>query len=133
MLEAIAIISFLLLLFFALVPLRAWFTVRGDDLDIPLKQLIGMRIRRVDPFIIINAMRRAREAGIDDADSDCLEAHFLSGSSVNGFIDVLEVGRKAGIVIPFKEACMMYIRNEDLMEEIQRKIKEKGYVQREEA
>ena len=51
-------------MFLYFVPLGLWFGAVFAKVYIPIAQLIGMRIRKVPPAIIINALVSATKAGL---------------------------------------------------------------------
>jgi uncharacterized protein YqfA (UPF0365 family) len=76
----VAVIIFLWL-FFYFIPLGLWFSAVFAKVYVPIGQLIGMRIRKVPPAIILNALINSSKAGLQ-LNRDDLEAHYLAGGNV---------------------------------------------------
>ena len=77
----------LLILFFYYVPFLLWLNAKVSGVNISLVQLFLMRIRKVPPSVIVNAMIEAHKAGLNQIRRDDLEAHYLAGGHVaKGFM-----------------------------------------------
>lgn len=85
------------ILFFYFVPIGLWITAyfSGVRLNI-LRDLVGMRLRKVPPDVIIKALITATKAGIP-IDLARLEAHYLAGGNVQRVVNALISADKAGI------------------------------------
>ena len=73
----IAAIIFLLIIFCVVIPIPLWIAAVFSGVKIKISSLVGMRLRRVPPQIILSAMIQAKKADLHDVTSDALEAHFL--------------------------------------------------------
>src|SRR5215470_7342359 len=73
----------LLSIFFYYVPFVLWITARASGVNISLLQLFLMRLRKVPPPVIVNAMIEAHKAGLKNIARDQLEAHYLAGGHVD--------------------------------------------------
>ena len=82
------LILILLSIFLTLVPVGLWITAYFSGVKIKMATLIGMRLRRVAPSLIVNPMIKATKAGLE-INIDELEAHFLAGGNVNTLVDAL--------------------------------------------
>lgn len=105
----VALISFFLagiffLLFLYFVPLGLWIRALADDVHVSLPHLVGMRLRRVPPDVIVQALVGARKVRLD-VQAEILEAHFLAGGNVLGVINALIAADKATIDLDFERAC----------------------------
>ena len=78
----IAVIVFGLILY--MIPIRHWIAAMFSGVPVGIFALIGMRLRRVPPAEIVDALIQVRKAGID-VRADTLEAHYLAGG--NGVCD----------------------------------------------
>lgn len=72
----------LLIIFFYYVPFLLWISAKVSGVNISLLQLFLMRIRKVPPYVITQAMIEAHKAGLKTLTRDELEAHYLAGGHV---------------------------------------------------
>ena len=100
------IIAFFTFLYF--VPVNLWITAIFSGVRVGLVELVFMRIRKVPPSLVVNALITATKAGLtiqDTEDSAArrklktsdLETHYLAGGNVPTVI-------KALISVPFGHA-----------------------------
>ena len=79
----IAVIVILILsLFFRFVPVGLWITAYFSGVKLKISNLVGMRLRRVSPSMIVQPMIKATKAGLN-IDINELEAHYLAGGDIN--------------------------------------------------
>ena len=69
----------LLILFFYFIPVGLWISALAARVHIGIGELIGMRLRRVPPRIILGSQISATKAGLDISTA-FLEAHFLASN-----------------------------------------------------
>ena len=93
-----------LIVFLYYVPFLLWLSARVSGVSISLIQLFLMRIRKVPPSIIVNAMIEAHKAGLVSVRRDDLEAHYLAGGHVARVVHALVSANKANIDLSFKMA-----------------------------
>jgi uncharacterized protein YqfA (UPF0365 family) len=116
---AIALLIVILLsLFFTLVPVGLWVTAYFSGVKIKMATLIGMRLRRVAPSIIVNPMIKATKAGLSIV-IDELEAHFLAGGNVNTLVDALIAAQRANIPLEFERAAAIDLAGRNVLEAVQ--------------
>ncbi|RQW07241.1 MAG: UPF0365 family protein, partial [Calditrichaeota bacterium] len=53
-----------LILFFYIIPIGLWITAIAARVRIRLGSLIGMRLRKIPPSLIVNALINAQKAGL---------------------------------------------------------------------
>src|SRR5579859_6570012 len=95
------IIAFFMFLDF--VPVGLWITAIFAGVKITIGELIGMRIRKVPPGIIVNSLITAIKAGLQVTTRE-LETHYLAGGNVPNVIRALISAEKANINLSFKQA-----------------------------
>lgn len=123
----IALIVFsvvILWLFFYYVPLGLWITAIFSGVPIGIGALIGMRLRKVPPTVIVNAMISATKAGLT-VDRDALEAHYLAGGSVQNVTSALIAADKANIPLDFKMATAIDLAGRDVLQAVQMSVNPK--------
>jgi uncharacterized protein YqfA (UPF0365 family) len=111
-------------LFFYFVPLGLWFSAVFARVYVSIGQLIGMRIRKVPPGIIINALVSATKAGLKLNCND-LEAHYLAGGNVRSVVNALISADKANIPLDFKAATAIDLAGRDVLEAVQMSVNPK--------
>lgn len=120
---AAAIIVFIWL-FFYFVPLGLWFSAVFAKVYVPIWQLIGMRIRKVPPFVILSNLVSATKAGLN-LNADELEAHYLAGGNVKQVVNALISADKANIPLDFKAATAIDLAGRNVFEAVQMSVNPK--------
>ncbi|MCC8170488.1 MAG: flotillin-like protein FloA [Parabacteroides sp.] len=115
----------LLVIFFYYVPFMLWISARASDVKISLVQLFLMRIRKVPPSIIVNALIEAHKAGIKTLTRDELEAHYLAGGHVEKVVHALVSAAKANIDLPFQMATAIDLAGRDVFDAVQMSVNPK--------
>lgn len=110
--------------FFYFIPLGLWFSAVFARVYVPIGQLIGMRIRKVPPSIIINALVSATKAGLK-LNRDDMEAHYLAGGNVRSVVNALISADKANIDLDFKSATAIDLAGRDVLEAVQMSVNPK--------
>jgi len=120
---AVAVIVFIWL-FFYFIPLGLWFSAVFARVFVPIWQLIGMRIRKVPPSIILNNLVSATKAGLQ-LKVDDLEAHYLAGGNVKQVVNALISADKANIPLDFKAATAIDLAGRNVFEAVQMSVNPK--------
>lgn len=105
-----------------LVPLRLWIAARASGVPITIISLIGMRLRRVPPHLIVDPQITAVKAGINIT-SNQLEAHYLAGGNVQRVINALISADKANIPLSFERAAAIDLAGRDVLEAVHMSVK----------
>lgn len=121
----IVLVILLLVLFFYYVPFLLWLSAKVSGVNISLIQLFLMRIRKVPPSIIVNAMIEAHKAGLSSISRDELEAHYLAGGHVVRVVHALVSAAKANIDLSFKTATGIDLAGRDVFEAVQMSVNPK--------
>ncbi len=100
------------------VPLNLYITAIFSNVRVGIIDLVAMRLRRVPPAIIVNAMINATKAGLH-LDKDALEAHYMAGGRVKQVVDALISADKANIPLDFKTATAIDLAGRDVFEAVQ--------------
>lgn len=98
-----------------------WVSALLSGVSINLFQLLFMRIRKVPPSIIVNAMVTTHKAGIK-LTRDELEAHFLAGGHVPSVVIALISADKANIALTFQQAAAIDLAGRDVLEAVQTSV-----------
>lgn len=110
------IFSVFFLLYF--IPVGLWISALASGVPISIVDLIAMRLRKVPPAVIVNAMITAQKAGIP-VEKDFLEAHYLAGGHVIKVVNALVSADKANIDLSFKDATAIDLAGRDVLEAVQ--------------
>ena len=121
------IIIFIAAFFFFFVyfiPVRLWISAIASGVKISLFSLIGMRLRRVDPFIIVPSIIMVHKAGLT-LNSDPLEAHYLAGGDVIRVVKALISADKANLDLKFEKSCAIDLAGRDVLEAVETSVNPK--------
>ena len=121
----VIVLFVLILLFFYFVPIGLWITAYFSGVRVRIiRDLIGMRLRKVPPQKIIRPMIAATKAGIS-VDVDKLEAHYLAGGNVQNVINALISADKANINLTFERATAIDLAGRDVFEAVKMSVNPK--------
>ncbi|PIW70136.1 MAG: hypothetical protein COW08_03460, partial [Ignavibacteriales bacterium CG12_big_fil_rev_8_21_14_0_65_30_8] len=117
----IAIILFLFV-FLYFVPIGLFITAYFSGVKLKIFQdLVGMRLRKVPPVVIVRSMITATKAGIK-VEVGKLEAHYLAGGNVIKVINALISADKANIDLPFERATAIDLAGRDVLEAVKMSV-----------
>lgn len=106
-----------LFLFTYLIPVRLWITAFAAGIKISIFSLVGMRLRRVPPAIVVNPQIMAVKAGLTVSENE-LEAHYLAGGNVFKVVNALIAADKANIKLNFARAAAIDLAGRDVLEAV---------------
>ena len=115
----------LLVLFFYYVPFFLWLSAKVSGVNISLFQLFLMRIRKVPPTVIGNALIEGHKAGLKELRRDDLEAHYLAGGHVEKVVHALVSASKANIDLSFQMATAIDLAGRDVFNAVQMSVNPK--------
>jgi uncharacterized protein YqfA (UPF0365 family) len=101
-----------------------WFSAVFAKVYVPIGQIIAMRIRKVPPSVILNALVASSKAGLK-LNADELEAHFLAGGNVPLVVNALISADKANIDLPFNMATAIDLAGRDVLEAVKMSVNPK--------
>ncbi|QCK16462.1 flotillin-like protein FloA [Mangrovivirga cuniculi] len=110
------------LMFFQIFGL--WLSALLSKVYINLFQLFFMRLRKVPPSVIVNAMITSSKAGLS-LTRDELEAHYLAGGNVPQVTNALISADKANIALDFQQAAAIDLAGRDVFEAVQTSVNPK--------
>ena len=114
----------LIVLFFYFIPLGLWVSAFSAGVKVGIANLIGMRLRRVAPALIISPMIKSHKAGLD-VNTDQLEAHYLAGGNVDRVVDALIAAQRAEIELTFEKAAAIDLAGRDVLKAVQMSVNPK--------
>ena len=118
----IAVIVFCLILY--MIPVRHWIAAMFSGVPVGIFALIGMRLRRVPPAEIVDALIQVRKAGID-VRADTLEAHYLAGGNVSRVVAALVAADKANMDLSIQRATAIDLAGRDVLEAVKMSVNPK--------
>jgi len=115
----IGLIMLALIVFMYFIPVGLWVTAYFSGVKVKLvRDLIGMRLRKVPPTHIVRPLITAHKAGIF-VDAPQLEAHYLAGGHVQRVVNALISADKANIDLTFERATAIDLAGRDVFEAVQ--------------
>lgn len=111
-----AVIALFLILY--ILPVNLWFTAQLSGVKVNLLNLVLMRLRKVSPSLVVNAMITSTKAGLNITSND-IETHYLAGGNVNNVIKALISADKANIPLDFKLATAIDLAGRDVFDAVQ--------------
>ncbi|MEO0472794.1 MAG: flotillin-like protein FloA [Bacteroidota bacterium] len=122
----VSVISLLLLgALFYYVPIGLWVTAVFSGVRLSIGQLIGMRLRRVKPSVIVEELIKAKKADLQDVRLTNLEAHYLAKGNINTVVDALISAKNAGIALTFAQAAAIDLAGRDVLQAVRDSVNTK--------
>lgn len=113
-----------IIIFFYFIPLNLWITAVFSGVRISLTNLIFMRIRKVPPTLVVNALINSTKAGLKVSTNE-VETHYLAGGNVNSVIRAMISADKANIPLDWKAATAINLAGRDVLEAVQMSVNPK--------
>ena len=104
--------------------LGLWVQALFSGAHVGLLSMVGMRIRKVNPRLIVTSKIMAVKAGIE-IPVGLLEAHFLAGGNVMRVVQSLIAADKASIPLNFKQATAIDLAGRNVLEAVQMSVNPK--------
>ncbi|HOW97212.1 MAG TPA: flotillin-like protein FloA [Kiritimatiellia bacterium] len=118
---AIAVLVLIGLFFYFL---KVWIRAAMSGARVSLFNLVGMKLRRVPPTLIVDARIRMVKAGMD-LQTDPLEAHYLAGGNVINVVQALIAADKANIDLSFQRAAAIDLAGRDVYDAVRTSVNPK--------
>lgn len=120
----IAIAVLLLIVLFWVVPVALFIQALLSGAFVGIGALIGMRLRGVNPKVIVQSRISAIKAGIM-VSTNQLETHYLAGGNIIRVVQALISADKANISLPFERACAIDLAGRDVLEAVKMTVNPK--------
>ena len=114
----------LLIFFFTFVPIGLAISAGASGVHVGLFQLIGMRIRKVNPHKIVEPLIKATKAGLN-LNINKMEAHYMAGGNVDRVVNALITAQRAGIPLDFEKSCAIDLAGRDVLSAVQMSVSPK--------
>ncbi|MBN2450773.1 MAG: flotillin-like protein FloA [Lentisphaeria bacterium] len=112
----------LVILFVVISFLNVWIYAFAAKAHVSFLTLVGMKLRKVPPMLIVEAVVRLKKAGLYKTTTDDLEAHFLAGGDVLNVVNALIAADKAGIELTFEQAAAIDLAGRDVFEAVRMSV-----------
>ncbi len=116
----LGVVVFILLCVF-LYFFKVWIRALASGARVTIASLIGMKLRKVSPLVIVDARIMAVKAGMEISTND-LETHYLAGGNVNKVVRALIAADKANIELTFKRAAAIDLAGRDVLDAVQTSV-----------
>lgn len=103
-----------LIAFLIVVPMKVWFRAFISGAHVSMRRLVGMKLRKVNTPMIVEAYISARKAGIE-MDIEELETHYMAGGDVNKVINALISAHSAKINLSIDTAKAIDLAGRDVL------------------
>jgi uncharacterized protein YqfA (UPF0365 family) len=113
----LAVVVLLLLLLSWAVPVRLWIEAVSAGVRVSITDLVGMRLRKVNPANVVRPLVTAIKAGLNLTTRD-LEAHYLAGGHVDRVVKALISADKANLGLTFEQATAIDLAGRDVLEAV---------------
>lgn len=119
-----AIALVLLSVLFSFIPVGLWISALAANVKIGIFNLVGMRLRRVPPRLIVTTLIKSGKAGLNISTNQ-LEAHFLAGGNVDRVVNALIAAERADIPLLFERAAAIDLAGRNVLEAVQMSVNPK--------
>ncbi|MGH7577723.1 MAG: flotillin-like protein FloA [Longimicrobiales bacterium] len=99
------------------VPVRLWIEAIFAGVRVSLGDLIGMRLRKVNPAAVVRPLIASTKAGLA-LTTRALEAHYLAGGHVDRVVKALISADKANLGLTFERAAAIDLAGRDVLEAV---------------
>ena len=117
----IVIILIFIFIFLRFFPIGLWVTALFSGVRINMITLITMRLRRVNPSLIVLNQIKLWKAGLKIGSNE-LEAHYLAGGNPTAVADALIAADKASLDLNFERAAAIDLAGRDLVDAIRTSV-----------
>jgi uncharacterized protein YqfA (UPF0365 family) len=123
----ILIVGLFFLIFVAMfVPLfPLWVRAFTSGASVNPIQMIGEKLKKVNPTVIVDAQVMAVQAGLTSISTNALESHYLAGGNVPIVIRALVAAQKASIDLDWNTAAAIDLAGRNVLEAVQTSVKTK--------
>jgi len=122
-LAVLAVIAIVLIYFLASF-FSLWLQALFSKASVSIFQLLGMRLRKVNPRMIVEARILSVKAGIP-VETNLLEAHYMSGGNVLRVVQAIIAANKANINLSFTESAAIDLAGRNVLEAVQMSVNPK--------
>lgn len=125
---AILVIAFLVIVaFFVFIyyfPFGLWIRARAAGVPLGIFSLLRMRLIRIPPSVIVDALITANKAGLH-INVDQLQAHYLAGGHIDNVVLALIAAQRAQIAMEWQRATAIDLAGRNPLEALQTSVNPK--------
>ncbi len=121
---AIAALIFIVFLFIFFSFIRLWIQSLLTGANVSLMSMVGMKLRKVNPEMIVTQKIALVQAGVKIATED-LESHFLARGNVPRTTTAVIAAHKAGLDLPWKTAAAIDLAGRDVLDAVKTSVNPK--------
>ena len=120
------VVSIILLILIGLVlsVLMLWVPAYAAQATVRIRDLIGMKLRRVPPAQVVMTYISAVKAGLNMT-TGMLEAHYLAGGSMQNVVRAMIAADKANIELKFQQAAAIDLAGRNIVDAVQTSVNPK--------
>lgn len=113
----LGVLLIILVVFLIIVPVKVWFRALVSGAHISMLSLVGMKLRKININLIVEAYVAARKAGLT-IDSNELETHYMAGGNVVKVVNALISAHSAKISLSVDTAKAIDLAGRDVLEAV---------------
>mgnify|MGYP004596003513 CR=1 FL=1 len=117
----LGILIVLIAIFLAIVPVKVWFRCLVSGTYVGISRLIGMRLRRINVNMVVDAYISAKKAGLDLSINE-LETHAMAGGNVNAVVAALISAHSAKINLTSDVAKAIDLAGRDVLKAVKESV-----------
>jgi uncharacterized protein YqfA (UPF0365 family) len=117
-------IILLIILGLAISVIDLWVRALFADAPVRIRDLVGMKLRRVPPTQVVLTFISAIKAGLEIT-TGMLEAHYLAGGSIQNVVKALIAADKANIELSFQKAAAIDLAGRNIVDAVQTSVNPK--------
>lgn len=114
----------IVVLFFMFQFISLYIQALVSGAKVSLFSLVGMKLRKVDPRVIVFSRIKSVKAGIEISTNQ-LETHYLAGGRVPSVINAMIAANRARIDLPLDTACAIDLAGRDILDAVQTSVNPK--------
>lgn len=104
-----------LILFFIIVPVKAYFTALISKAHISMAKLTSLKNCKVDPMLLVEANILAKRLGVEIKINE-IESVLLAGGNVKDMLQAMKLAKDASISCPFSLASALELKTKKSLE-----------------
>ncbi len=104
---------------------RVWLQAYASNAGVSLFDLIGMRLRKVDPMTVVLCRIQMVKAGIQDIDVNELESHYLAGGRLLNVTRAMISANRAELGLDWNTACAIDLAGRDIIDAVNTSVNPK--------
>jgi len=104
---------------------RLWLQAYMSNAGVSLFDLIGMRLRKVDPMSVVLCRIQMVKAGIHDVDVNEMESHYLAGGRLLNVSRAMISANRAQLGLDWRSACAIDLAGRDIIDAVNTSVNPK--------